>query len=85
MFNTCGNTVQSVWVSTLVTCWYSSTDPFIVAAQTHSTYGNLLLSRILIQNNPLSFAQVNWCIFTLLGIGFSTQSTPPIITYEKRT
>ena len=83
MSNACGNTVQSLWVSGVKTCRYSSTEWLRKTFLLEQTYGKLLVTRFLPGSNPLFFAHIKIWDFNLLKIRLSTVSTAPIITTKK--
>lgn len=83
MFNTWGKIVQQIRITGLVMCEHSSTSLYGFVTDQQQTYGKLTVSPILINIHPQGFALTVVGVFNLLKSGFSTVSTPPIITKKK--
>lgn len=83
MFNTWGKIVQQVRITGLVMCEHSSTSLYGSVTNQQQPYGKLTVSPILINVHPHGFTPTVVSVFNLLKSGFSTVSTPPIITKKK--
>lgn len=83
MYKACGNTVQSVWVSTFITCWHSSTEKHTLPYLVGVPYGYLRVIPSYVRVTPTTYTQRIIALFNLLRSMLSPLSTAPIITNKK--
>lgn len=83
MSSSCGNSVQTLWVSMLKTCRYPSTTSYSISPAINSTYGNLPVLLNFIHFFPINYTQLKTSVLYLLNCSLSTLSTPTIITKKK--
>ena len=83
MSSMCGNSVQTISISTLQTCSHSSTDRRSFVGIGIDTYGYLRVLQEYIHLFTQCLSQVELSVSYLLLSRLSLLSTPPIITKTK--